>query len=89
MHYCEIWVDFPYLICIFSVGDIVSLIPLEKTSGGKLWAMHFLLAPSSCGVVGVPVHLLRELGHARLVHVDDLWATPSLSVRVAPVVGGS
>jgi hypothetical protein len=60
----EMWVDFPYLICIFCVGRRK---PLED----KLWAMHFLLVPSSRGVMGAPIHLLRESRHARLIHMAD------------------
>jgi hypothetical protein len=54
-----------------------------------LWAVHFLLVPSSHGVVGALVRLLCELRRMRLVHVDDQWAKPPLLVRVAPVAGGS
>jgi hypothetical protein len=54
-----IWVDFPYLIDIFCTRKVASLISLEKTPKGKLWATHFLLEPLSLGVVGVLVHLLR------------------------------
>jgi hypothetical protein len=50
----EIWVDFPYLIHIFGVEEITSLISLEKSSGGKLWAAHFLLAPLSHGCTSLP-----------------------------------
>jgi hypothetical protein len=51
--------------------------------------MHFLLTPSSRGVMGAPIHLLRESRRARLMHVADRWAKPLLSVRVVPVAGGS
>jgi hypothetical protein len=85
----EIWVDFPYLIHVSYIVKIASLISLEKTPGGKLWAVHFLLAPSSHGVMGAPIHLLWESRHVRLVHMADRWAKPPLSVRVAPVADGS
>jgi hypothetical protein len=54
----EIWENFPYLIHIFYIGKITSLISSKKTPEEKLWAVHFLLAPSSHGVVGAPVRLL-------------------------------
>jgi hypothetical protein len=54
----DIWEDFPYLIHIFCVRKITSLISLEKTPEEKLWAAHFLLAPLSRGVLGAPVRLL-------------------------------
>jgi hypothetical protein len=85
----EIWVDFPYLIRIFCIGEIMSLISLEKMSEGKLWAAHFLLVPLSRGVVGAPACLLQESRHTRLVCVVDHWVKPPLSVRVGPVAGGS
>jgi hypothetical protein len=85
----EIWVGFPYLIGIFRVGKITSLISLEKMPEEKLWATHYLLASSSHGVMGAPIGLLQELRRARLMRVADRWARPPLLVRVAPVVGGS
>jgi hypothetical protein len=77
------------LIHVFSVRGIVSLISLEKTLEGKLWATYFLLAPSSHSVMGTPVHLLWVLRHMKLLCVADRWAGPPLSVRVVPVAGGS
>jgi hypothetical protein len=65
------------------------LISLEKMSGGKLWAINFLLALLSHGVLGAPVCLLQDLRHARLVRVADQWAKSPLLVRVVPVAGGS
>jgi hypothetical protein len=56
----------------------------RKTPKGRFWAMCFLLAPSSTGVMIAPVYVLQEL-----MRVVDRWARPPLSVRVAPVVGGS
>jgi hypothetical protein len=85
----EIWVDFPYLIRIFCIRTITSLISLEKMPKEKLWGTHFLLAPSCRGVMGAPVRLLRELRHAWLMRVADRWVRPLLSVRVALVAGGS
>jgi hypothetical protein len=82
-------VDFPYLICIFCVGEITSMISLEKTTGGKLLVTHFPLVPSSRRVMGAPIHLLWESCHVRLVRVGNQRAKPPLSVRVAPVAGGS
>jgi hypothetical protein len=85
----EIWVDFPYLIHIFCIGKITSLISSEKMPKGKLWATHFLLVPLSRGVVGVPVRLLRESRRVRLMLVADRWPRPPLLARVASVAGGS
>jgi hypothetical protein len=51
-------VEFPYLICIFRIGKITSLISLEKMPEEKLWATHFLLALLSHGVMGVPIRHL-------------------------------
>jgi hypothetical protein len=82
-------VDFPYLIYIFYVRKTASLISSEKMLKGKLWAAHFLLVSLSRGVVDAPVCLLRESRYARLMLVADQWARPLLSVRVAPVAGGS
>jgi hypothetical protein len=69
-------VDFPYLIHIFYVGKIASLILLDKMPEGKLWAAHFLLVPSSRGVVGATIPLLQELRRVRLMRVADRWARP-------------
>jgi hypothetical protein len=62
---------------------------LGKTPEGKLWAMHFLLVPSSRRVMGVLVRLLRESRRAGFMHVADQWASSPLSVRVVLVAGGS
>jgi hypothetical protein len=67
----------------------VSLISLEKMHEGKLWVTHFLLVPSSRGVIGVPIRLLWELRLVRSMHMADRWAGPPLSVRVALVASGS
>jgi hypothetical protein len=88
MHYCGKYRWIFLLICIFYVREITSLIPLEKAFEGKLWATHFLLAPSSYGVMGAPIHLLRESRRVRLVRVADLWAKTLFSTRVVPIAGG-
>jgi hypothetical protein len=67
----EIWGDFPYLIRIFCVGKIASLISSKKMPEGKLWATHFPLASSSHGVMHAPVRLLQESRCARLMRVVD------------------
>jgi hypothetical protein len=59
-----------------------------KTLKGMLWVVHFLLAPSSRGVMGVPVRLLQESRRARFMHVADRLARSPLSVRVEPVAAG-
>jgi hypothetical protein len=85
----KMWVDFPYLIRIFCVREITSLISLEKTSKGKWLAMHFLLSSLSCGVMGAPVCLLRDSRRLMLVRVAEWRAKPPLPVRVAPILGGN
>jgi hypothetical protein len=82
-------VDFPYLVRIFCVEEITSLISLEKKSEGRWWATHFLLTSSSHGAVGAPICLPRESKHSMLVRVADRWTKPPFSTRVAPVADGS
>jgi hypothetical protein len=54
----------------------------------KLRAVRLPLASSRLGVVGVPVHLLRESRHMRLIYVADRWAWSPPSARAALVTGG-
>jgi hypothetical protein len=83
----EMWVDFPYLICVFCVGEITSLISFEKMSKGSWWATPFLLPSLSHGVARTPVCLLWESRHSMLVCAVDRWAKPPLSARVALITG--
>jgi hypothetical protein len=48
------WVDFLYLICIFCIGEIMSLISFEKTSKGKWLVAHFILLLLSRGCACFP-----------------------------------
>jgi hypothetical protein len=48
------WMDFPYLVCIFYVREITSLISLEDTSEGKWLVAHFLLPSQSHGCGRLP-----------------------------------
>jgi hypothetical protein len=84
MHYCKKygWIFFSCFTFLRREDRVIG--PLRKMPKGRLWAMCFLLASSSSGVLGAAVRLLREL-----MRVVDRWARPPLSVRVAPVVGGS
>jgi hypothetical protein len=77
------------LICIFCVGETMSLNSLERMPTGRWQAAHFLLASLSYEVMGVPVCLLRESRCARLVRVAGRWTKPPLSARVAPIAGSS
>jgi hypothetical protein len=56
--------------------------------GGKWLVGHYLLAPSSCVVMGALVCLIREPRRARLVCVADQWVKPPLSARVVLIAGG-
>jgi hypothetical protein len=85
----EMWVDFPYLIRIFNVGEIMSLIYLEKMSEGKWLVVHFLMSPLSSGVVGAYVCLLRESRRLMLVLVAERWTKPPLLARVVPIASGN
>jgi hypothetical protein len=82
-------VDFHYLIHIFYIGEITSLISMEKTSEGSWWVMAFLVPSSSHGVIGVAVRLPWESRHLMLVRAVDQWAKATLSARVAPITGGN
>jgi hypothetical protein len=56
---------------------------------GRLHATLLLLAPSCHGVMGAPIHLLRESRHVGSFYTTDRWAWSPLARRVAQIAGHS